>query len=245
MSLFLVGTISSVLIALSTPWQKDSGRRTPWQGDVSNAPSSTRKENRENFFRSLEDDGAQDADAGDVVEVRPPALQNPPETVRASGEFGTEDGLKHIPWAKYRKMYPTKNQKKSLKVFIWPVKGGRISSGFGIRGDQFHEGLDIAAPKGTLIRSVAAGRVVYDGYISGYGRTVVVYHGHGMATVYAHNSAHLVKEGQIVKRGDPIARVGNTGKARGHHCHFEVRQNGRPENPLRYLPTRNSLVAFN
>jgi murein DD-endopeptidase MepM/ murein hydrolase activator NlpD len=118
--------------------------------------------------------------------------------------------------------------------FIWPL-GGRISSYFGRRGRGFHCGIDIVAPSGTIIRAARDGVVSFSGWMNGYGRVVIVTHSSGLQTVYAHNSVNLVREGQRVRQGDPIARVGSTGNATCPHLHFEIRQGGRPVDPLQFL----------
>ncbi len=123
--------------------------------------------------------------------------------------------------------------------FLWPVPG-KISSGFGRRGRRNHNGIDIPAPRGTPIRAAADGLVVASarsvrGY-SGYGRIVLVAHGNGMRTLYAHTSRNNVNRGECVRAGQVIAEVGATGRATGNHLHFEVRQNGRAVNPMSYLP---------
>ncbi len=97
--------------------------------------------------------------------------------------------------------------------------------------------MDLPAPKGTSIRAAAGGRVVYSGQgMRGYGKVVVLKHSEDLSTVYAHNSANLVRMGDLVKRGQVIARVGETGWATGPHLHFELRKRGVPEDPLVYLP---------
>jgi murein DD-endopeptidase MepM/ murein hydrolase activator NlpD len=123
---------------------------------------------------------------------------------------------------------------RAQQGFIWPVNG-RISSRFGPRGRGFHYGVDIIAPVGTVVRAAESGVVSYSGWMSGYGRVVIITHASGLQTVYAHNSVNLVREGQRVNKGDPIARVGSTGNATCPHLHFEVRRNGRPVDPLEFL----------
>lgn len=122
---------------------------------------------------------------------------------------------------------------------VWPLPG-KISSGFGRRGRRYHWGIDIPAPRGTPIRAAADGLVLISsdgmrGY-SGYGRIVVIEHGDGLSTLYAHNSRNDVRQGTCVRAGETIAEVGATGNATGSHLHFEVRNNGKPVNPLNYLP---------
>jgi murein DD-endopeptidase MepM/ murein hydrolase activator NlpD len=98
-----------------------------------------------------------------------------------------------------------------------------------------HEGIDIAVPTGTPVWAAAAGTVIYSGWLGGYGNLVVVDHGNGLATAYAHNSALLVAVGQVVAQGDTIALAGSTGHSSGPHVHFEVRVNGVAVDPLLYL----------
>jgi hypothetical protein len=105
-----------------------------------------------------------------------------------------------------------------------------------------HEGLDIAAPKGTPIYAAAKGRVTFVGRRGDYGLLVEIDHGHGFVTRYAHTSRTLVRVGQIVKRGDKIAEVGDTGLAVGPHLHYEVLQNGRPVNPKSFVFDENAIA---
>jgi murein DD-endopeptidase MepM/ murein hydrolase activator NlpD len=118
---------------------------------------------------------------------------------------------------------------------------GLVTSSFGMRNSPFtnqrkmHEGMDIAAAIGTLIRAPADGLVVLAGDESGYGRMVAIDHGYGLTTRYGHCSELLVIKGQRVRRGDPIATVGATGSATGPHLHYEIRLNGIPVNPNKYL----------
>lgn len=123
----------------------------------------------------------------------------------------------------------------STTGMIWPVLG-RISSYFGPRWGTRHTGLDIAAPTGTDIRAVRAGRVEMAGWWGGYGNCVIVDHGNGLKTLYAHASRLLVRQGDRVVQGQVIARVGSTGNSTGPHVHFEVRVNNRFMDPLKYMP---------
>ncbi len=123
----------------------------------------------------------------------------------------------------------------SVDGFIWPVNG-TINSGFGPRGISSHDGIDISAPEGTPIRAIEKGEVIYSDQLRGYGNIIIVRHTGGFISVYAHNEANLVREGQAVSRGEVIARVGNTGRVTGPHLHFEIRKNNAAQDPLRYLP---------
>lgn len=125
-------------------------------------------------------------------------------------------------------------------AFVWPV-AGRVSSGFG--GRRRHDGIDVPAPRGALVRAAESGRVVYSGSgLDDYGNLVVVRHVGDYTTVYAHNRKNRVSRGEFVAKGDVIAEVGSTGNASGPHLHFEVRRRGRPLDPLRYLPRAVELV---
>ena len=127
--------------------------------------------------------------------------------------------------------------------FIWPVYGN-ITSYFGYRSIfgsySYHGGLDIATSYGTTIKAADGGTVIWSGTGTGsywsYGNYVVIDHGNGKVTYYAHCSSLLVSAGEKVYQGQPIARVGSTGRSTGNHCHFEVRIGGTAVNPLKYLP---------
>jgi murein DD-endopeptidase MepM/ murein hydrolase activator NlpD len=118
----------------------------------------------------------------------------------------------------------------------WPV-AGRLSSRFGPRRRGHHDGIDLSARRGTPVRAAAPGRVIYSGDgLADYGNVVILKHVGRYSTVYAHNRRNLVARGDFVERGQPIAEVGSSGNARGAHLHFEVREDARPRDPLRYLP---------
>lgn len=122
-----------------------------------------------------------------------------------------------------------------------PVEDGWISSYFGRRSDPFtgytvvHKGVDIAAPEGTQVLSVAAGLVTFAGEKAGYGRMVEINHGNGMATRYCHSEKLLVNEGDMVRKGQPVALMGSTGHSTGPHLHFEVLKDGTQVDPLRFI----------
>jgi len=130
---------------------------------------------------------------------------------------------------------------------MWPAPGNyRVSSPYGnrmhpiFRVYRFHSGIDIHADKGDTIAAANSGTVIYAGVRTGYGNTVIIDHGGGVTTLYAHimNRGILVKNGQSVDAGQAIAKVGSTGWSTGPHLHFEYRKNGDTEDPLKHLGTR-------
>jgi murein DD-endopeptidase MepM/ murein hydrolase activator NlpD len=131
-------------------------------------------------------------------------------------------------------------QRKFLPT-LPPIENVNYTSNFGYRIDpfsgqqSFHEGVDFAAETGTPINSAASGKVIYADTHAAYGKMVEIDHGNGLVTRYAHASELLVKEGDLVVRGQRIAKVGSTGRSTGPHLHFEVRLNGVSQNPARFL----------
>ena len=122
----------------------------------------------------------------------------------------------------------------SAAGLIWPCDGV-VVSGFGMRWGRMHEGIDIGCAYGTPNRAAASGTVIYAGWLGGYGNLVVVDHGNGLSTAYAHASSILVSIGQSVSQGQTVSLVGSTGHSTGPHLHFEVRVNGVAVDPLPYL----------
>jgi murein DD-endopeptidase MepM/ murein hydrolase activator NlpD len=122
----------------------------------------------------------------------------------------------------------------------WPVKG-RITSPFGWRYHpifktrKYHSGIDIASPYGTSIKAAKDGIVIFNGWMNGYGKVIIIDHGRGISTLYAHCSVLVAGVGTRVSRGQIIAKVGTTGYATGPHVHFEVRSGGDKQNPTSYL----------
>lgn len=130
--------------------------------------------------------------------------------------------------------HPTREGEPAGTRLEWPLRGvfyGR----FGRRGGEVHDGIDLAAPAGTPVKTAAAGRVLFAGEQRGYGLLVIVEHGPGLVTLYAHNRDVRVREGQAVRDRQVVATVGESGKTSGPHLHFEVRVNGVPVDPLRFL----------
>jgi murein DD-endopeptidase MepM/ murein hydrolase activator NlpD len=129
--------------------------------------------------------------------------------------------------------YSTSGSTPSASGFIWPV-GGPVTSGFGWRWGRMHEGIDIAAGYGSPIVASASGTVIYAGWMGGYGNLIIIDHGGGVATAYAHQSSFAVGGGPV-SQGQTIGYVGCTGHCFGDHLHFEVRVNGSAVDPLGYL----------
>jgi murein DD-endopeptidase MepM/ murein hydrolase activator NlpD len=123
---------------------------------------------------------------------------------------------------------------------IWPVRG-YLSAGFGNRNDpftglrDFHSGIDISTPLGTKVQTPADGVVIFCGPKGGYGNAIVIDHGYGIVTRYAHLASYNVRPGQRVRRGDPIAFVGSTGKSTAPHLHYEVWVHDQAQNPIQYI----------
>jgi len=129
----------------------------------------------------------------------------------------------------------------STGSMLWPAEGP-ITSPFGWRthpifGTQrYHSGIDIGADYGDAVLAADGGVIIFADWMGGYGKAVIVEHGNGISTLYGHNSELLVSDGQRVRKGEIIARVGSTGYSTGPHLHFEVRQDGSPVSPMNYLP---------
>lgn len=127
------------------------------------------------------------------------------------------------------------------REFIRPVRAGWFSSGYGYRRDpftaniQFHTGVDIGAYYGAPIMAAKSGKVIYSGYMQGYGNIIVIRHPNGYITKYAHNSRNLVFTGMDVKQGQVIALMGSSGRSEGPHLHFEIYKNGSPANPASFI----------
>lgn len=120
-------------------------------------------------------------------------------------------------------------------TFMRPVSGGIISSKYGQRSSDFHTGTDFAVPQGTPAYAAAAGTVTFAGWKGNYGYLVIIDHGNGYQTYYAHCSALYVSAGQTVTQGQNISATGSTGRSTGPHLHFEIRYNGNTLNPQNYV----------
>jgi len=143
------------------------------------------------------------------------------------------------PYARFNPSLASKN------VFVYPVMGPRLSSDFGVRAHpimkvtRHHHGVDLAAPVGSLIRSIAGGQVIYADPHGGYGRFIVVRHANGLSSHYGHCERVHVRIGQKVNAGDILGTVGSSGRSTGPHLHFEVRREGKPLDPNDILPGLN------
>ncbi|HYI75902.1 MAG TPA: peptidoglycan DD-metalloendopeptidase family protein [Gaiellaceae bacterium] len=187
----------------------DRNRLATVQSLKSSALSDTR-ETREEYLREVEALAAQSAE----LAARIREAQQQAGTSSGTGSSGTGE--------------------PSAAGFVWPCDGV-VVSGFGMRWGRMHEGIDIGCAYGTPNRAAASGTVIYSGWLGGYGNLVVVDHGNGLSTAYAHASSLLVGVGQSVSRGETISLVGSTGNSSGPHLHFEVRVNGDAVDPLSYL----------
>ena len=135
----------------------------------------------------------------------------------------------------------TSSANRKFLPTLSPIEEGWFSSNFGWRIDpftgqkSFHEGIDFPAESGTPVVAAASGKVVHAEVHPAYGKMIEIDHGNGLVSLYAHNSAIFVKEGDLVVRGQRIGTVGSSGRSTGPHLHFEVRLNGVPQNPARFL----------
>jgi murein DD-endopeptidase MepM/ murein hydrolase activator NlpD len=135
---------------------------------------------------------------------------------------------------------PASDKPAPTGKFLRPISGA-ITSDYGMRlhpilkEKRMHTGIDLRGAKGTPIKAAESGTVIFTGWMGAYGQVVIIDHGGGVSTMYAHQSSILVKNGQKVARGETIGKVGSTGWSTGPHLHFEVRKNGTPVNPHNYL----------
>ncbi|HVJ65066.1 MAG TPA: M23 family metallopeptidase [Bdellovibrionota bacterium] len=124
-------------------------------------------------------------------------------------------------------------------MLIWPMQNPVVTEFFGWRKRRMHEGIDFKARVGDPVFSAGDGRVVYAGRgLRGYGKMVLIQHEGAWSTLYAHLSAVLLKQGQIITKGQLIGKAGSTGRSTGPHLHFEVRYGADPVDPMVYLPTK-------
>lgn len=154
--------------------------------------------------------------------------------VRGTEEKGTLSPVRH------------RQLKSRVASWSWPVHDVHITSRFGTRGGDHHDGIDLRAPTGTPVLAAAPGKVIYSGQkIRGYGKMVVLKHDAKLSTIYAHNSKLYVKRGDQVRRGQRIALSGSTGRSTGPHVHFEIREGVTAINPSSLLPSPSVVREAN
>jgi murein DD-endopeptidase MepM/ murein hydrolase activator NlpD len=162
------------------------------------------------------------------------------ETDLKLGELGERATLQEQTMHELYELLQDQKALLSHTPSVWPVHGW-VTSGFGYRASPFtgriqmHEGLDIATRIGMPVTAPADGIIVRVNTLEGFGKTIVIDHGYGVTSAYGHNSEILVKAGELIKRGQVIAKAGNTGISTGPHVHYEVRVNGVPVDPRKYI----------
>jgi murein DD-endopeptidase MepM/ murein hydrolase activator NlpD len=174
------------------------------------------------------------ASAGSAASENPAALP---------GRIASLEGEAHRQESSLRELSEYFEDQKSMLAStpsIWPTQGW-VTSDFGVRLDPYnadrsmHQGLDISTPHGQPVQTPSDGTVVFNGTEGGYGKVLVIDHGYGVKTRYGHLSETFVRLGERVARGQKVAAVGNTGRSTGPHLHYEVRVNGIPENPRKFV----------
>jgi murein DD-endopeptidase MepM/ murein hydrolase activator NlpD len=156
---------------------------------------------------------------------------------RVTGRAGLLDRMAEHQRAPAQQGKATVVPAHGARALRGPLEVVEVTSFYGKRKKEFHEGIDLRAPKGTAVHAAAGGTVLYaDRKINGYGYMVVIKHDDGISTVYAHNSKLLVKAGQKVRNGQKIAYSGSSGRAKGAHLHFEVREGVSAVDPISVMP---------
>ena len=162
-------------------------------------------------------------------------------TGQAKG-ISREKGWQVLPSKAERTKALKNNKKTSSKQWCFPLPGAKVISPYGKRGKRSHSGVDIKTKDRDSIYAAFDGEVVFSKPYHGYGNLIRIKHANGLETYYSHNSENLVKEGQHVKAGQVIALVGQTGRATTPHLHFEIRVNGKPQNPANYFDLTNHTL---
>lgn len=169
--------------------------------------------------------------ATEVLPVVPPGAQEASEEAVLEGKPAPRREVSKVKLSDPKRLVEAKSAGELLD---WPVRG-LLYARFGKKGKEPHDGIDLASPAGTPVKTAAPGTVLYAGEQQGYGLIAIVQHADDLITLYAHNRDLRVKTGQKVREGQVIATVGESGKTSGPHVHFEVRKGGLPVDPLRYL----------
>jgi murein DD-endopeptidase MepM/ murein hydrolase activator NlpD len=184
--------------------------------------------------------GASDAENAAIPGAAPAGEQNVTALPGKLASLQTEASRQEQSLRELQEYFDDQRSLLASTPSIWPTRGW-VTSDFGVRLDPYtaerrmHQGLDIATPHGQPVFSPSDGTVVFVGTEGGYGKVLVVDHGYGVKTRYGHLSEIFVHVGDRVRRGDKVAAVGNTGRSTGPHLHYEVRVNGIPENPRKFI----------
>lgn len=180
----------------------------------------------EKYDTSVAEFASVDSCVEGLYEKKPTPVVVAKKTTYSSGNNGSIGSSKNVN---------SPSSKVDLGISLIQPVSGRISCRYGYQRSYYHTGLDIAAPNGTPIRAAASGTVTYCGYHYSYGNLLIVTHGNGVQTYYAHCSRFYTSLGASVSQGQTIAAVGSTGNSTGNHLHLEVRVNGRAQNPQNYV----------
>jgi len=225
-------TASKLTLPMAHLTSRQKGKRVDALANAPLSPGSTASFTDESYFKSV-----------DAFYALRNSAMNGMATRGGSGTFGATTGLRGI--SGFNDLDLNFNGPS-----IWPVMGP-ITSSFGQREDpvlgngegEFHKGIDIGAPNGTPILATANGVIHSAEMVNGYGREVVIDHGHGVETLFGHMSGFAVMAGQTVTRGQVIGYVGHSGRTTGAHLHYEVRIRNMPVNPHKYMRTTLAGVA--
>jgi murein DD-endopeptidase MepM/ murein hydrolase activator NlpD len=177
---------------------------------------------------------------GAAPTAAPAARENPAALPGRLATLETEASRQEASLRELSEYFEEQNSMLASTPSIWPTQGW-VTSDFGVRLDPYsadrsmHQGLDISTPHGQPVASPSDGTVVFNGTEGGYGKVLVIDHGYGVKTRYGHLSETFVRLGEKVARGQKVAAVGNTGRSTGPHLHYEVRVNGIPENPRKFI----------
>jgi murein DD-endopeptidase MepM/ murein hydrolase activator NlpD len=199
------------------------------------------EESKKTLLANMTQEEREIADAiGDIMEENEKLEEEVQRVIRAAQEKARREAEARAKANAGKNQKPAASASVSSGGFVRPV-GGRISSPYGYRihpisgRRQMHRGVDYAAPMGAAVGSTKAGTVIVRTYNSSYGNYIIVDHGNGIASLYAHLSGFAVKNGQTVGRGQTIGYIGSTGSSTGPHLHFEIRVNGVHKNPVNYV----------
>jgi murein DD-endopeptidase MepM/ murein hydrolase activator NlpD len=198
--------------------------------DAARAKAQQRKRDTESSLAALEKARGNSRRAAAAVTARQRAVLS-----EIDDQSKAESELNRIIAQRSRQAGGAGTSARNATGCIWPVAGS-VTSEYGNRWGRLHAGIDIAAPTGTPIWAAKSGDVIFAGQQSGYGNVIIIDHGDGFSTVYAHQSRLVASDGQSVSQGQTIGYVGTTGHSTGPHVHFETRYGGTPRNPRGCLP---------